>query len=329
MRPIMYSAVVAGAAAAAASIGTGALRSADHGDSASVRGNPQLDINDVYVFPGSAEGRTCVVMTVCPVAGITGPVVFARGARYVFHVDLDGDALPDGSIASTFGRPDAAGAQPWKLEFRGFGPRFRASATTGGVPADLENGARVAAGVFDDPFFFDLLAFRAGLAFDSDGSINFFRGLNTLALVVEVPDEIFGGAGTIGVWCSTSTGRTQADRMGRPAINTVLVTSARKDAFNRAQPRDDAAFRSDAAAIIASLNGGDAETAAGLAEFLFPDILTYSPGSAPGFPNGRRLEDDVIDAELQLLTGDPSVSDFVGNDSAFREEFPYLAPKNP
>ena len=47
-----------------------------------------------------------------------------------------------------------------------------------------------------------------------------------------------------------------------------------------------------------------------------------------GFPNGRRLTDDVIDIELGLITEGAITSDFIDNDSAFLDEFPYLAPPN-
>jgi hypothetical protein len=50
--------------------------------------------------------------------------------------------------------------------------------------------------------------------------------------------------------------------------------------------------------------------------------------SSAGFPNGRRLADDVIDIELGLVTNGAVTSDCVANDSAFTNSFPYLAPKN-
>jgi hypothetical protein len=47
------------------------------------------------------------------------------------------------------------------------------------------------------------------------------------------------------------------------------------------------------------------------------------------FLNGRALADDVIDAELQLITGNSAASDNVdANDRAFGSAFPYLAAPN-
>src|SRR5690349_10368249 len=78
-----------------------AVRAADHGDSPQVRKDTRVDINDVYIFtPGGGEGAgklgdatdTVMIMTVCPLAGITGPKIFAPDAKYEFAIDTDGDA---------------------------------------------------------------------------------------------------------------------------------------------------------------------------------------------------------------------------------------------
>jgi hypothetical protein len=62
-----------------------------------------------------------------------------------------------------------------------------------------------------------------------------------------------------------------------------------------------------------------------------PDRLGVIGGDTQGYPNGRRLADDVIDISLQVvegeLTGNPNdLSDGVDtNDAAFSNTFPYLA----
>ena len=66
----------------------------------------------------------------------------------------------------------------------------------------------------------------------------------------------------------------------------------------------------------------------GLAAVLFPDTLTYQTGNHAGFLNGRRLQNDVIDAELGLVTNNGVTSDCISNDSAFPGTWPYLAPAN-
>jgi Domain of unknown function (DUF4331) len=69
-----------------------------------------------------------------------------------------------------------------------------------------------------------------------------------------------------------------------------------------------------------------------------PNRLGVLRGDKAGFPNGRRLTDDVVDATLQvaegaLLPGHPAAVDSLGdgvdaNDRPFRTTFPYLALPN-
>jgi hypothetical protein len=184
------------------------------------------------------------------------------------------------------------------------------------------------AGLADDPFFFDLAAFRNNLMFCPGGvGTNFFKGLDTMAIVVEVPSSALGGK--IGVWARTLKGTTQFDRMARPAINTVFLNpGSRKDTFNSTQPADDRAnYTADVVGVLKALGNDDA-TAAQLAAVLLPDILTVDTASKDGFLNGRRLQDDVIDAELSLITKGAVKGDCVANDSNFSNTFPYLAPAN-
>ena len=119
----------------------------------------------------------------------------------------------------------------------------------------------------------------------------------------------------------------QFDRVGRPAINTALIPSSLKDAFNLGQPVNDPEdFGATVQATIESLNGGDSETAEILTGILLPDVLTVDLNDPAGFLNGRGLADDVIDAELSLLTNGAVEGDGVdANDVPFPGTFPYLA----
>jgi len=126
----------------------------------------------------------------------------------------------------------------------------------------------------------------------------------------------------------------QVDRFGLPAINTAFVADAAdRDVFNRSAPAGDAQFLPLASGVIQARYGLDADQADALADFALPDVQPL--GDLSGFPNGRRLEDDVIDVELGLIFGvfGPAVpalqSDGVdANDVAFGGAFPYLAAPN-
>ena len=325
-----------GATVAAAAFAVLLVRGADHGDAPGVRINTRLDINDVYAFQSPANAaNTVLIMTVSPLAGITGATTFHPQGKYIFKVDTDGEAVEDVSFVITFSNPDDSGVQSVRLKGK-YGPGNDNDDEPGnGVEANgltgqniaVPGGGTVRAGLFDDPFFFDLLAFRNGLAFcPGNVGTNFFRGLNTLAIVLELPSTHFG-TNQIGVWGHTSQGGRTIDRMGRPAVNTVFIPANLKDTFNETKPKDD--FRRFGQIVTNALTSLGAANPAALAQFLLPDILTVNTADSSGFPNGRRLEDDVIDIELGLITNNAVTTDCVANDSVFGATFPYLAVRTP
>lgn len=119
----------------------------------------------------------------------------------------------------------------------------------------------------------------------------------------------------------------QVDRFGIPAVNTVFIPSGSKDAYNRSVPADDAQFRDEAVATLMAF-GLDEAAAGGLADAVLPDIQPIDLAQPTAFLNGRRLQDDVVTAELMLIFGDNAAlnDDHVdANDRAFLGAFPYLA----
>jgi hypothetical protein len=141
----------------------------------------------------------------------------------------------------------------------------------------------------------------------------------------------------------TSGTYTQADQMGRPAINTVFVGAARKNEFNATIPSAmNAAFKSD---FVAKLTGfGYTTNILGLSKDAFAgvlvnDVLNVKTSGTTSFYDGtnvltgRALADDVIDAELTLIfggatgTSNPSLTkdNVNSNDKPFLATFPYLA----
>ncbi len=303
------------------------IGAADHLDSPMVMTDGLFDINDVYAFQSpSNPANSVIAMTVVPVAGVQNPAIFGSNGAYEFKIDTNGDAKEDITWTFTFGAADSAGKQSVTIMS---GSTAVGSGTTGSQ-ITLANGGKAIAGLYDDPFFFDLAAFRNSLMFCPGGvGTNFFKGLNVMAIVVEVPSSALGGK--IGVWARTLKGEaqpTQFDRMGRPAINTVFIAGAKKDTFNSTQPVDDQKnYTTDVVTVLKALGNDDA-TAAKLAGVLLPDILTFDTASKEGFLNGRQLANDVIDAELGLITGGKVAGDCVANDSNFSTSFPYLATAN-
>lgn len=305
---------------------TPGANAADHLDAPLLVGQGESDINDLYAFqsPNNPD-NTVLIVTVNPFAGQVSGTTFGSDVSYNLAIDNDGDTVADVTYTTTFGAP-VAGVQT--LTTLRNGTAYAAGSTELDLPTS--SGGTLRAGVFDDPFFFDLNGFQNGLMFTGEDA---FAGANVSAIVIELPSsEINGADSNVAVWASTVVGGNQVDRMGRPAINTVLIPGGpmgRKDEFNQADPVNDLAdFGADVEATIAALS--DSANAAALTPILLPDVLTFNTADSSGFLNGRQLADDVIDAELTLLTGSSTpVGDGVdANDVSFRSSFPYLAPAN-
>jgi hypothetical protein len=119
----------------------------------------------------------------------------------------------------------------------------------------------------------------------------------------------------------------QVDRMGRPAISTVLVMPARRDAFNQVTnpAQQDPAYRADAITILSGTPFNNSANAATIANTLFPDLLTIDTSKPVGYTNGRAPADDVIDVSLNLLTNGAVTTDNVGP-KVYLATFPFLGP---
>ena len=166
----------------------------------------------------------------------------------------------------------------------------------------------------------------------------------------------------------TSTGAfVQVSRLGMPLVNEVVIPYGLKDRWNGTRPADDAQFltyvtspevprlleaiygvrapatpRNDLVQVfltgVPGLNQPPGVRASEMLR-LNTDILpTPSParlgvlaGDLQGFPNGRRLTDDVLDITVQAAAGvlvgnNTGLGDGVDrNDVTFRASFPYVA----
>ena len=130
----------------------------------------------------------------------------------------------------------------------------------------------------------------------------------------------------------------QVDRMAIPALNTALIPSAKKESFNRSNPAGDVAtFKTDVIGLITALRlnvstrGLGAETGSltpqALADIIIPDVVTINFAQPVTFPNGRDLNDDVIDGVLSLVLN-RTVADGVSTDNTILPVFPYLGVPN-
>ncbi len=264
---------------------------------------------------------------------------------------------PNGAVIQDYTIKRATGADARANRWNGTVVDTGRTSAYGGVTrvSSISGGGKSFVGPRDDPFFFDLPGFvefkhqlvggstDLGVLLGGFTGKDTFKGTNVTSIALELPNSKLGGTGkTIGVWAAVSrklaTGAyEQVDRMGRPAINTVFNnTAAEKEAANRLRPSDDRAFDMEntvgvlkAIDHVLEVNGAASYTDAqikGIAKVLLPDTLTVKLGDAAGFLNGRKLSDDVINAEFSLLTNGAVTSDGVDrNDRAFLTTFPYAA----
>jgi hypothetical protein len=295
-----------------------------------------VDINDLYAFDAPGD-RTVLALTVNPAVNLLGKKRFNDNVDYRINVDRNGDAIADVTYTVTFGEQSSGPTQPYTVK-RG-GTQIASGWTNGASKAS--QGVQAFAGTRSDPFFFDLIGFLGSVKGEGTDRLgnnptDFFAGLNTLAIVLEVPNSQIGGNGAnIGVWGQTVSEGSLVDQVGRPAINTVFnSTGADKIAFNRTPPSQQRTalggrFRTNVINTLVGLSTalGKPYTqaqAAGIANILLPDVLTYQVGTDASFLNGRDLDDDVIDAELSLATNGAVTSDGVGPHGDLMSSFPYL-----
>ena len=137
----------------------------------------------------------------------------------------------------------------------------------------------------------------------------------------------------------------QVDRMGQPAVNTALISSGNKDAFNGGDPSTDGELYTEdmlanvrgLRAAVAAVPGFPPEDSPGVSpetvvSVVNPDTLRLDLSQATVFPNGRGFTDEVIDPLLGLVLnrgsvfdGGPGVSDGISNDSPGIATFPFAA----
>ncbi len=343
-------------------------RGADHRDSPRLMANiafeGNVDINDVYLFESpTAKDRTVIIVTLSPAAGVVGPGTFHSLASYEIRIQNTSAIADNMALMFSFSKPDAYGRQNFQLVKQTAKGMPLATQTSVAPASAIQNqvlaygttgqtlavagGGKVTAGLFDDPFFFDLNAFNSFVALANEGATlsqrvapfkspnlpnDFFANFNVLAVVLELPTETLTSKGSskLGVWARTVLNNEQVDRMGRPAINTATIPPAYKNVFNIGTPfTDGVLFTPYMVQDITHLYGVSNAYALTLAETLLPDLLTIDVSKPSGFLNGRLLTDDVIDAEFKLLTNGALKSDRVDNDSVFSNSFPYLGSAQP
>ena len=180
---------------------------------------------------------------------------------------------------------------------------------------------------------------------------------------------------TLNVSGRASGGYRQISRLGNPLVNEAIIPLGQKDRFNRTTPDRDAALygkyvvepelakvlnalfdvgapehnRTDIVqAVLQGIPGLNAfpgkngkvptdtiHINLGTPPSASPNRLGVLGGDNAGYPNGRRLTDDVVDIDLQVIAGalkgnNVPLGDGVDqNNVPFLSQFPYVAPPRP
>jgi hypothetical protein len=308
---------------------------ADHSDAP----DPRTDITDLFIFqkPGG-DAASVLILNIHPEASAL-VAAFDPSASYELKIDTDGDLEADIAIhilfaASSLGGHTATVYRPTGSAAQGTGRVGEVIVADAPVSVDSEvqittvHPYRFFAGLRSDPWFADV-----------DGVLNDFRftGRDTFAdrnvfgIVLEIPNTSLGTVAPIRIWARTMAPvHGQIDQVGRPLVNALFNrTTEDQAAFNQTPPTHQLArFGDQFAAVLESFGHTDGK-ARGLAEGLLPDVLIYDCSNPAGYPNGRRLTDDILDLRIAMMTAGSLTTDLVGPHNDLLDEFPYLGAPHP
>jgi hypothetical protein len=291
-------------------LATGVARASDHGD---LMASPKADLTDVHAFVVDArppvahgrEGDLVIAISTNPSVPVTATgYTFPADVVFEIHIDPAAQVIDDPSAVTDVGFFGGTIVAPELIE-EGITIRVRFDA---GAPVVEYSAGGEAREIQDHP----RVELFHGLADDP-----FIRtrnaGRNVGAIVLQLPLAwVLRGQPTILLWVTAKIDGSAAlhdELYGRPSGGAGL---------NRLHPRDHL-----------SVTGQR------------PNVLIYDTSLPAAFPNGRALEDDVIDLTcLYDLDGDGVREAPIGtcrqlemdvpaasaNDVEFPGAWPYLAP---
>ena len=323
----------------------------------------RVDICDIYAFQKPEDtNKSILVLNVNPVAP-TYADSFASEAVYELKVDTNADAIADIAYRFTFSTKEN-GMQKATVRHVS-GEKAKGSGNDGdiifqdvlvsfGEEKEIEDMIaktkchrmrredwneeeeyRFFAGIRSDPFFFDmrmLEGMKNGTQFTSGADT--FLDKNVFSIILEVPNSALGSNPKVGIWYRVLIPKDgnpffQIDRMGRPFVSTAFTKEGDRNTFNRIEPTEDRKLFAKKFSDHLEWFGHSSDSAQKTALTLLPDILDYDYSSTKGYPNGRKLTDDIIDIQLAVLTNGRVTTDKVGPHQDLLTTFPYLGSPHP
>jgi uncharacterized protein DUF4331 len=294
--------------------------------------DPRTDITDLYVFqnPGDPT-RSILILDVNPEAP-THANAFDPQASYEFKIDTNGDFEAEIAFHVLFTTIDDQ--QQTATLYRAAGAEARGTGHVGeaiiqNVPVSFTEEARITtegpyrffAGLRSEPFFADPTGFFNNLQWSGQ---DFWAGKNVFSIALDLPNSALGAQPQINIWGRTMAMvhgvLTSVNQMGRPG-NNALRQGADTNTTPPAQQRE--LFLSQYVATFKTFGYSEAEANRLTLEWL-PDILPYNYLRVEGYPNGRKLADDIADNLLEIITQGKMNDDLVHPHTDYLAEFPYL-----
>ncbi|MFI6910219.1 DUF4331 family protein [Nonomuraea sp. NPDC050394] len=305
-------------------------------------GDARLDLTDLFAFQSpDRRDHTVLIMNVNSFGfdPPAGPHPYP-GAVYRINVDTDGDNRSDVAFSFVFSEPDAEGGQKVTL-YHATGEQATEHHASGEVvvrDVDVSFGAdpnivregwlTLSVGLRSDPFFADLEGIGNDFTWTGNDTM---AGNNVISIAMEMPDQVLGDEALIGLWGRVAVARdgrwVSVDRGAHPSLTAYFNAEDAKDAYNAGEPVDDIRkYRDTWVKVLEHTGGYTSEEAAKALEAVLPDVLRFDRSKPARYPNGRRLDDDVTDIRLQLVSNGKIQGDGIGPHTDLLPGFPYTGP---
>jgi hypothetical protein len=298
--------------------------------------DPRTYITDLFVFQNPQDpDRSVLILNVNPEAP-TRADTFDPQASYEFKIDTNGDFEADIAFHVLFTSLEEGGQTATLYKATDLAARESGSvgkAIIQDAPVSFSQEAKIAtkasyrffAGLRSEPFFADPDGFVDNMRWTGrDG----WAGKNVFGIVLEVPNSDLGPQPQLGIWGRTMVMThgtpTPVNQAGRPG-NNVLRQGADTNATPPAQQRE--CFLAQYVATFKTFGYSEAEANQLALEWL-PDILPYNYLDSGGYPNGRKLTDDIVDNLVEIMTMGKMKDDLLGPHTDYLAEFPYLGIPN-
>ena len=302
----------------------------------------RLDLTDLFVFAAPDDpDRTVLIMDANP---FSKGNAFHPDAVYRFNIDTTGDALADFAFSFTFSEPQngrqtaaayyASGSDAQTREPRGDVVIEAAAVGFDAMATPVRAGScRLFVGKRSDPFFADADGVLHWLIDGAVGDFQWtgadtFAGADIFSIILEVSNDMLGGAQRFGVWATTSLRRdgtlVPMDRAGNPSFNPILNANDVKNMFNATEPADDVENYLQPLSDTLQRHGYPPEEARPAALSLLPDVLDYDRTMPAHYPNGRVMADDVFSARMIFMIHGRGTPQNIKPHEDLSAEFPFL-----